>query len=175
MEEKKVIASPFSDGLASLVVGKTVITYRKEPFEIERQMYKCDETGIEFSTEEQDQEAVKQVYDQYRKKHGIPFPEEIKEIRMRYGLSCAKMSLVLGFGINQYNSYEAGEVPSLSNAKLILAVKELSFFKILLNLVKDELGEKTYLKIVNRLSTKQDHLPLIVAEEAKEYENQKDI
>ena len=135
--------SPFCDGKATLIEKKTIIPYRKDNFEITRQMYRCDHTGIEFSTEEQDQEAINKIYNLYRKKHGIPFPNEIKELRKKYGLSPSKMSLILGFGINQYHNYEKGEVPSLSNAKLLLAAMNPEFFKTLVLLVKDELGEKT--------------------------------
>lgn len=139
--------SPFCDSKATLIEKKTVIPYRKENFEVIRHMYRCDKTGIEFSTEEQDKEAVTLIYDLYRKKHCIPFPAEIKELRKRYGLSASKMSLILGFGINQYHNYENGEVPSLSNAKLILAAMNPKFFKTLVLIAKDVIGEKTYNKI----------------------------
>ena len=148
--------SPFCDGKATLIERKTNIPYRKENFEITREMYRCDQTGIEFSTEEQDEKAINQIYDAYRKKHGIPSPSEIKALREKYGLSAAKMSLILGFGINQYHNYEMGEIPSLSNAKLILAVMNPEFFKTLVLLVKDDLGEKTYnhlQKVVSPLSS----------------------
>ena len=136
--------SPFCDGKATLIEKKTVIPYRKENFEIIRQLYRCDQTGLEFSTEEQDQDAAAQIYNKYRKKHGIPTTEEIKALRKKYGLSASKMSLILGFGVNQYHNYENGEVPSLSNAKLILAAMNPDFFKTLVLLVKEDLGEKTY-------------------------------
>lgn len=139
--------SPFCDGKATLIKKKATITYRKEDFEIMREMWRCNKTGIEFSTEEQDKEAMGSIYDQYRKKHGIPFPDEIKNLRSRYGLSSSKMSLILGFGINQYHNYENGEVPSLSNAKLILAAMNPDFFKKLLLIVRDNLGEKTYNRV----------------------------
>ena len=148
--------SPFCDGKATLIEKKCIIPYRKENFEIIRHLYRCDKTGIEFSTEEQDDEAVNKIYDAYRKKHGIPTPQQIKALREKYGLSSSKMSLILGFGINQYHNYEMGEVPSLSNAKLILAVMNPEFFKTLVLLVKDDLGEKTYnhlQKMVSPLSS----------------------
>ena len=136
--------SPFCDGKATLFEKTTIVPYRKENFEITRKMYRCDQTGLEFSTEEQDVEAVNKIYDAYRKKHGIPGPSEIKSLREKYGLSASKMSLILGFGINQYHNYENGEMPSLSNAKLILAAMNPEFFKTLIILVKEDLGEKTY-------------------------------
>lgn len=136
--------SPFCDGKATLIEKKAIIPYRKENFEIIRQLYRCDQTGLEFSTEEQDEKAVNEIYDAYRKKHGIPTPQEIKALRETYGLSASKMSLILGFGINQYHNYEMGEMPSLSNAKLILAARNTEFFKTLILLVKNDLGEKTF-------------------------------
>ena len=144
--------SPFCDATASLIERKTVIPYRKENFEITRKMYRCDMTGIEFSTEEQDQEAVNLIYAEYRKKHGIPSPQDIKQLRLHYGVSSSKMSLILGFGINQYHNYEKGEMPSLSNAKLILAAMNPDFFKTLVNLVKEELGEKTFANLYKNIS-----------------------
>ncbi|MCH5237765.1 MAG: hypothetical protein J1E95_08210 [Muribaculaceae bacterium] len=134
--------SPFCDGKATLIEKKAIIPYRKENFEIIRQLYRCDQTGLEFSTEDQDEKAVNEIYDAYRKKHGIPTPQEIKALRETYGLSASKMSLILGFGINQYHNYEMGEMPSLSNAKLILAARNTEFFKTLILLVKNDLGEK---------------------------------
>ena len=48
-------------------------------------------------TTSQDELTERQVHNLYRAKHHIPFPEEIKNIRLQYGLSAAKMSEVLGF------------------------------------------------------------------------------
>ncbi len=73
-----------------------------------------DEEGDMWTTTEMDEANIFQVYNQYRVKHGIPFPDEISGIREHYGLSAAKMAQILGFGINQYRMYEDGEVPSVS-------------------------------------------------------------
>ncbi|MEY4029631.1 MAG: hypothetical protein RJA90_816 [Bacteroidota bacterium] len=67
---------------------------------------------------------MNQVYNQYRDKFNIPFPDEINNIRSKYGLSASKMSEILGFGVNSYRQYEAGEIPSVANAKLIQMVDD---------------------------------------------------
>ena len=54
----------------------------------------------------------------------IPFPDEIIKIREKYGLPASKMSAILGFGANSYRQYEAGEMPSISNARLIQMVDD---------------------------------------------------
>ena len=64
-----------------------------------------DENGDQWTTTELDEANLFQVYNQYRVRHAIPFPDEICAIRRHYGLSAAMMSRILGFGINQYRMY----------------------------------------------------------------------
>ena len=101
------------------------ITFRKEEFSYIHTGI-IDEEGEMWTTTEMDEANIFQVYNQYRVKHGIPFPGEISGIREHYGLSAAKMAQILGFGINQYRMYEDGEVPSVSNARTIIAPGEKS-------------------------------------------------
>ena len=102
--------------------------FRKEAFEIVFHYYKCEDSGEQFTTTALDEVNTNQVYNQYRDKFNILFPDEIIRIREKYGLSAAKMSEVLGFGANSYRQYEAGEMPSVANAKLIQMVGEPKFF-----------------------------------------------
>lgn len=81
-----------------------------------------------WTTTELDEANLFQVYNQYRAKHGIPFPDEIAGLRKHYGISAAKMAQILGFGINQYRMYEDGEVPSISNARTIIAARRKQCF-----------------------------------------------
>ena len=83
-----------------------ILNFRKEEFNIVYQFYRCEETGEQFTSTELDEVNMIQLYNQYRDKHNLPFPEEIKEARLKYGLSAAKMSEILGFGINSYRQYE---------------------------------------------------------------------
>lgn len=105
------------------------ITFRKEDFTVMYHYYFDDETGEGFTDSQQGDLNLSQVWNQYRAKHHIPFPEEIISIRESYQLSAAKMSDILGFGINGWRLYEQGEVPSISNARLIRqAADSKSFF-----------------------------------------------
>ena len=47
----------------------------------------------------------------------LPFTEEIRQIRNKYGLPATTMSEILGFGVNQYRLYETGEIPSETNGQ----------------------------------------------------------
>ena len=57
-----------------------------------------------------DTENMEQVYQQYRKRYGIPSAKEIMATRKRYGLSATRISEILGLGTNQYRLYESGEM-----------------------------------------------------------------
>ena len=98
--------------------------FRKETFDIVFHYYQCEDSREQFTSAALDELNMNQVYNQYRDKFNIPFPDEINNIRSKYGLSASKMSEILGFGVNSYRQYEAGEIPSVANAKLIQMVDD---------------------------------------------------
>lgn len=134
--------SPFTGGETILQKESRTMEFRKEGFQIQFQYYLCKDTREQFTDEELDEVNTNQVYNQYREKYGIPFPDEIKSIRAQYGLPANKMSEILGIGINTYRNYEAGEVPSVSNGRLIQMVKDPKEFKQLIQYSKNELSPK---------------------------------
>jgi len=111
--------SPITGKEMTLIRERRSMDFRRETFEIFYHYYKCEDSGEQFTSTALDELNMNQVYHQYRARLNIPFPEEIKNIRAKYGVSAAKMSEILGFGINSYRQYESGEVPAAANAKLI--------------------------------------------------------
>lgn len=120
--------SPITGKEMKLTKERRSMDFRKETFEIVFHYYKCEDSGEQFTTTVLDEVNMNQVYNQYRDKFNIPFPDDIIRIREKYGLSAAKMSEILGFGINSYRQYEAGEMPSVANAKLIQMVDDPNKF-----------------------------------------------
>jgi DNA-binding transcriptional regulator YiaG len=102
--------------------------FRKETFDVVFHFYKCEDSGEQFTTTALDEVNLNQVYNQYRDKFNIPFPDDIRRIRSRYGLSATKMSDILGLGTNSYRLYESGEIPSIANARLIRMVDDPHVF-----------------------------------------------
>lgn len=125
-------------------------TFRKEDYSYIHTGI-IDENGEMWTTTEMDEANIYQVYNQYRIKHGIPFPDEISGIREHYGLSAAKMAQILGFGINQYRMYEDGEVPSVSNARTIIAAREKDVFLTFVEASKSEMSEQEYHRVRNKV------------------------
>lgn len=111
--------SPITGNEMVLMNELRTLIFRKEEFEIHYHFLFCNDSKESFTSTELDELNINQLYNAYRSKYNLPFPDEILNIRKKYGLSSTKMSEVLGFGVNSYRNYESGEVPSLSNARLI--------------------------------------------------------
>lgn len=146
---RKVIDSPFAEGKARLHKEEATATYRKEVFSYVRYFYVCETTGMEFSNTETDEAGIQQIYEQYRKRHSVPSPKEISELRHRYGVSAVKMSRILCLGENQYGLYEKGEMPSLSIARLITGIFNPDFFKLCLEI--SDLDPKDKIKVAKSI------------------------
>jgi DNA-binding transcriptional regulator YiaG/uncharacterized phage-associated protein len=146
-----IMKSPFTDGEAILQYEKKELEFRKDVFPVIQFYYKCNDTGEEFTTDELDQVNVNQLYNQYREKYGVPFPDEIKEIREQYGLSAVKMSEILGFGVNSYRQYEGGDIPTVASGRLIQAAKDPKEFKKFLNDSRAVLTDREYNRFLERV------------------------
>ena len=147
---KQVMKSPFSGGNAVLRCEPSTLTFRKEAFCYIHQFYECEDTHERFSTTELDEANIAQVYNQYRAKYGIPFPEEIKRIRQHYGLSATKMSAILGFGENQYRLYENGDMPSEANGKVLMSIMNPDFFLAFVHNSREQFSEEEFAKLMEK-------------------------
>lgn len=141
--------SPITSKEMKLTKERRAMDFRKETFEIVFHYYKCEDSGEQFTTTAIDEVNMNQVYNQYRDKFNIPFPDEIIGIREKYGLSAAKMSEILGFGVNTYRQYEAGEMPSVANAKLIQMMDDPKKFMDMVELC-GTLDEKAKTKYIQK-------------------------
>lgn len=138
------------DGERLFTESRTVV-FRKEQFEYIHTGI-LDKNGESWTTTELDEINISQVYNQYRVRHGIPFPDEICALRKYYGLSALKISEILGFGANQYRYYESGEMPSTSNARMLIAIRDKRTFLSFLEASIQTIGEKDYEKIHKRVA-----------------------
>ena len=126
--------SPITGKEMILCQETRTVKYRGELFTYTAHYYLCEASGESFTSTASDTDDMEQVFRQYRQKHNVPSSEEIRSIRKKYGVSAAHMSRILGLGANQYRLYESGEMPSLSNARLIRLVADEENFKKLANL-----------------------------------------
>lgn len=156
METYVDMKSPFTGGRVKEVVTTEVKEFRKEKYRVHVRYYVCEDTGEQFTTTGQDTLQFNDLYAQYRIKHGIPFPDEIKSIRKRYGLNYSQISRILGFGANQYAKYESGEVPSESNGKMIAAIRDKNVLTGLLRNCRGVFQPSEYERILTSIMMSEE-------------------
>lgn len=157
--------SPFTGGEVTRKSKIVTLTFRKEKFEVERYYYICNDTGRTFSNAEVDDIAFNNVYDQYRKRHGIPSPEMLKNLRLRYGLSAHDMSKIVGTGINQYGLYENGEMPTIIIGQALAKLFDKKELLKSIDNAQSRLGKK-YLEIREKVENYTEPISLPLKKES---------
>lgn len=143
--------SPLTGGRVKLVEDTEQQEFRKEKYEVRVRYCVCEDTGEQFTVEGQDDFTLNQIYSQYRINHGIPFTDEIIALRERYGLNYTQMSKILGFGTNQWKQYEQGVVPSESNGKIIVTIRNKECMLALLESSRAEFSDAEFAKVKTKI------------------------
>ena len=81
-----------------VVIKKEAYAVCGETIEIDAQVLVCGECGEEFFCEEFDNATLINAYNEYRRKHKLLLPEEIRKIREQYGLSQRSFAKLLNWG-----------------------------------------------------------------------------
>lgn len=90
--------------------GEEIFKVRGEPVPVLSKVAICTSCGKELVDEELESENFEGAYREYRKKHSLLSPREIREIRERYGLSQRALAKVLRWGEVTVNRYENGAI-----------------------------------------------------------------
>ncbi len=91
------------------VVKKTEkMDIRGELIEVSASHYKCKTCEGEFEDPKEGFDFVEKAYEEYRRRHGMMQPSEIKAFRKKYGLTQAELSKLLGWGSVTLSRYENG-------------------------------------------------------------------
>jgi len=153
--------SPITGKEMTLYRETKTLIFRKKEFQVLYHYYLCEDSGERFTSTELDEINLNQLYNEYRQKYNLPYPDEIKSIREKYGLSAVKMSEVLGFGVNIYRNYENGEVPNESNGKLLKLANNPKIFRDIVkqSAVLDQKKKEVLLATIDTVRTeeKQSH------------------
>lgn len=144
--------SPFTGGNATKLFKDEIYTFRNEKYIVKRYYFQCDETGKTFTNAEVDNLVMEDLYNQYRQRHNIPSPSELKILREKYGLSAHTMSKIAGIGINQYGLYENGEMPTPVIGKTLASLFDKDILLQHIDSASTKLG-KDYLKVKNKVNS----------------------
>ena len=107
-----------------VISRKEIFKVCGEEIEVEAQVLVCAECGEEMFCEELDSATLVSAYNEYRRKHKLLFPEEIKKIREQYGLSQRSFAKLLNWGDKTIFRYENGAVQDKAHNSLLLFLRE---------------------------------------------------
>ena len=88
------------------------------------QVLVCAECGEELYCEELDNATLIRAYNEYRRRHKLLLPEEIKKIREQYGLSQRSFAKLLNWGDKTICRYENGSIQDKAHNSLLLFLRE---------------------------------------------------
>lgn len=141
-------------------VETKVITKREsydvcgESIEVDAQILVCAECGEEFYCEELDNATLIRAYNEYRRRHKLLLPEEIKKIREQYGLSQRSFAKLLNWGDKTICRYENGSIQDKAHNSLLLFLREPENMRTYLTeneIVIDERQKAKLLDTVDKL------------------------
>lgn len=93
---------------------------------------KCMTCNEEFNDPDSPYDQVDAAFREYRKKHGMLQPEEIKKMREQFSLTQAELSKLLGWGLATLSRYENGALQEQSHDKsLRLALEPRNLLKLI--------------------------------------------
>ncbi len=129
-------------------------------------------TGEEIFDENLEQENDLKLFNEYRKLNGLLFPEKIKEIRLKFGVTQVEFSRILGLGDKTITRYENGSLQEMAQNNLIkVCEKNPVYFLNMLRSsqkLKESISTQAFNELFSKVSNKVElmtHFSLNLREE----------
>jgi len=107
-----------------LYQAKDTYKVKGEDITIDVTICKCSCCGEDIWVSDVDNNNLRTAYNEYRKKHQLLTPDQIKGIREKYGLSQVSFAKLLGFGEKTIARYENGSIQDEAHNNLMMLVDE---------------------------------------------------
>lgn len=139
-----------------------------------------DITKEEVFSPELEQENDVNLFNKYRELKGLLLPEQIKKIRLKFGVTQTEFAKILGLGDKTITRYENGSLQDMAQNNLIKSVSKepLYFLELIRNCkkLKEEVSKEEYKSLVSKLKSKIEmmvHFKLDIKKENYPIEEQK--
>lgn len=83
---------------------------RGEAISVNAKVAVCTGCGEDIDVEELDEASLRAAFDEYRRRHHLMTPDEMRSLRSRYGLGVRAFALLLGWGELTLHRYESGSL-----------------------------------------------------------------
>lgn len=107
-----------------IITRKEILNVCGEDIEVDAQVMVCAECGEELFNEGLDSATLINACNEYRRRHKLLLPEEIRRIREQYGLSQRSFAKLLNWGDKTIRRYENGAVQDRAHNSLLLFLRE---------------------------------------------------
>lgn len=156
---------PICEKKRNLVYGKRteVVKVRGEVIPVKVNVYHCTEGDHYFYALNDEEDKYQTVYREFRKRKGMLQPEDIRELRNKYGLSQRAFSKLLGCSPITIQRYETGALQDDVHNNLLLILNDPYSFKYFFGTKKSSLSDKisrTIEKSLRRIDEKNKQLEL---------------
>lgn len=118
------------------------LTIKNESIEIDADVEYCDVCKEFFADVDSEEKNIQKAYRIYRNRHGLLQPEEIKEIRQKYGLGQRAFSKLLGWGEITIHRYENGALQDEIHNNELLLLRDPENFSLLFERNKNRLSPR---------------------------------
>ena len=149
------------DEMREITEKLTKVTHKIKDEEIsfEIKIPYCSVCGNQISDLEVEEHHFNLALNEYRKRKKLLFPEEIKMIREKYGLSQRAFARALGFSEPTINRYELGAVQDGPHNSIIMLVKNPDNMWLIVNQNRENLTAReinSLSKVIEELKVEKD-------------------
>lgn len=109
------------------------VIVRGEKIRVHNEYFKCLECGGDFYDPKSPRDHLGEAYREYRRRHNLLQPEEIKNLRSEYGLTQAELSKLLGWGAATISRYENGALQDEAHDKQLQLIAVPANLSLLLD------------------------------------------
>lgn len=128
-----------------------IFKVKQENILVDASYLKCEVCEEEILLPGNEDENFTKAYDIYRQMKNLLLPNEIKEIREKYGLSQRMLAKILGWGHATLSRYETGALQSVSHNNELVLIDEPANMLKLLEVNKVNILNEEYEKVKERI------------------------
>jgi len=134
-----------------LIEGKEFVIVRSEKIEVNAKYLKCLACDEEFNSPTIKERSLREAYVEYRRRHSMVQPGEIKAFREKYGLTQHEFSALIGFGSITLSRYENGAMQDGAHDKALRLAMEPRNLLVLLKHETKAISEEKRKRLIDEL------------------------
>lgn len=149
---------PHCEATRNVKIVDTIETVeiRGDRIEVPVKYYKCLTCGGDFDDPKAGSDPLEKAYAEYRSRHGMVEPSELKAFRKKYGLTQNELGKLLGWGPVTLSRYENGALQDEAHDKEArLAMESHNLINLIEN-APDALSNEKRIRLLKELSREEE-------------------